>query len=323
MRGSALSGEEIDEANRRSFWGRGASFLPSVFAALLLAAEPAAAQTVWTAPEGLSYAMLPAPQQGTPVTGGVMLCDQQVWTLSLATEPGAEIADADGTATLIALGQRFTVQSSRGNSSIDLIVPYDALEPMKASSRLQIELGGDNEPIRFALTGSRRAITAVEQNCSARQLPTENLIELEAASVYLELGRRLRAEDIRDFIISTNQLAELEVAMIEIEGNRRLFFVEICGSSWYYGVSGCNIAGFAHFSAAGSNPSEIDLEGWEPVFESEGVHVYREPGQSNDGWPNLVTIPLKPGFPDKLWTWTGQRYAVEGTVQAELRTAQD
>lgn len=323
MRGSALSGEEIDEANRRSIWGRGASFLPSVFAALLLAAEPAAAQTVWTAPEGQSYAMLPAPQKGTPVTGGVMLCDQQVWTLSLATEPGAEIADADGTATLIALGQRFTVQSSRGNSSIDLIVPYDALEPMKASSRLQIELGGDNEPIRFALTGSRRAITAVEQNCSARQLPTENLIELEAASVYLELGRRLRADDIRDFIISTNQLAELEVAMIEIEGNRRLFFVEICGSSWYYGVSGCNIAGFAHFSAGGSNPSEIDLEGWEPVFESEGVHVYREPGQSNDGWPNLVTIPLKPGFPDKLWTWTGQRYAVEGTIQAELRTAQD
>lgn len=323
MRGSALSGEEIDEANRRSFWGRGASFLPSIFAVLLLAAEPAAAQTVWTAPEGQSYAMLPAPQQGTAVTGGVMLCDQQVWTLSLATEPGAEIADADGTATLIALGQRFTVQSSRGNSSIDLIVPYDALEPMKASSRLQIELGGDNEPIRFALTGSRRAITAVEQNCSARQLPTENLIELEAASVYLELGRRLRADDIRDFIISTNQLAELEVAMIEIEGNRRLFFVEICGSSWYYGVSGCNIAGFAHFSAAGSNPSEIDLEGWEPVFESEGVHVYREPGQSSDGWPNLVTIPLKPGFPDKLWTWTGQRYAVEGTIQAELRTAQD
>ncbi|WP_127521817.1 hypothetical protein [Mesorhizobium sp. Z1-4] len=288
-----------------------------------MAAEPAAAQTVWTAPEGQSYAMLPAPQQGTAVTGGVMLCDQQVWTLSLATEPGAEIADADGTATLIALGQRFTVQSSRGNSSIDLIVPYDALEPMKASSRLQIELGGDNEPIRFALTGSRRAITAVEQNCSARQLPTENLIELEAASVYLELGRRLRADDIRDFIISTNQLAELEVAMIEIEGNRRLFFVEICGSSWYYGVSGCNIAGFAHFSATGSNPSEIDLEGWEPVFESEGVHVYREPGQSSDGWPNLVTIPLKPGFPDKLWTWTGQRYAVEGTIQAELRTAQD
>lgn len=318
-----MSGEEIDEANRRSFWGRGASFLPSIFAVLLLAAEPAAAQTVWTAPEGQSYAMLPAPQQGTAVTGGVMLCDQQVWTLSLATEPGAEIADADGTATLIALGQRFTVQSSRGNSSIDLIVPYDALEPMKASSRLQIELGGDNEPIRFALTGSRRAITAVEQNCSARQLPTENLIELEAASVYLELGRRLRADDIRDFIISTNQLAELEVAMIEIEGNRRLFFVEICGSSWYYGVSGCNIAGFAHFSATGSNPSEIDLEGWEPVFESEGVHVYREPGQSSDGWPNLVTIPLKPGFPDKLWTWTGQRYAVEGTIQAELRTAQD
>ena len=318
-----MSGEEITELNRRSFWGRGASLLPSILAALLLAAEPATAQTVWTAPEGQSYAMLPAPQKGTPVTGGVMLCDQQIWTLSLATEPGAEIEGADGTATLIALGQRFTVQSSRSDRSIDLIVPYDALEPMKASSRLQIELGGDNKPIRFALTGSRRAITAVEQNCSPRQLPTENLIELETASVYLELGRRLRAEDIRDFIISTNQLAELQVAMLELEGDRRLFFVEICGSSWYYGVSGCNISGFARFSAGASDPAELDLDGWEPVFESEGVHLYREPGQSNDGWPNLVTIPLKPGFPDKLWTWTGQRYAVEGTIQAELRTGQD
>lgn len=318
-----MSGEEFTELNRGSFWGRGASLLPSILAALLVAAEPAAAQTVWTAPEGQSYAMLPEPQKGTPVTGGVMLCNQQVWTLSLATEPGAEIEGADGTATLIALGQRFTVQSSRGDSSIDLIVPYDALEPMKASSRLQIEFGADNPPVRFSLAGSRRAITAVEQNCSPRQLPTENLIELETASVFLELGRRLRAEDIRDFIISTNQLAELQVAMLELEGDRRLFFVEICGSSWYYGVSGCNISGFARFSAGASDPAELDLDGWEPVFESEGVHLYREPGQSNDGWPNLVTIPLKPGFPDKLWTWTGQRYAVEGTIQAELRTGQD
>ena len=316
-----MSGEKVCELNRGRCWGRGTSLLSSMLGAALLAASPAAAQTVWTAPEGQSYAMLPEPERGTPITGGVMLCDQQVWTLSLATEPGAEIEGADGAATLIALGRRFTAPSSRGDSSIDIVIPYDALEPMKASSRLQLELG-DKLVVRFPLTGSRRAITAVEQSCSARQLPTENRIELTTASVYLELGRRLRSEDIRDFVLSTSQLPELQVAMLDLEGNRRLFFVEICGSSWYYGVSGCNIAGFASFKN-GTDAAEIDTADWDVVFESEGVHVYTDPGQSSDGWPNLIAVPLKPGFPDKLWTWTGQRYAVEGTIQAELRTSQD
>lgn len=294
-----------------------------MLAAMIAATVPAVAQAAWTAPEGQAYAMLPAPEPGTQVTGGVMLCDGQIWTLSLALEPDGSIEGADGNATLTARGQPFSVPSSLGNSSVDLNIPYEALEPMKAGIRLQIEFAAETRPVRFRLTGSRRAITAAEQECSPRELPTENRIALLATSPHLELGRQLRSDDIRDFVVSTNQLPDLRVAMLELEGGRQLLFTEICGSSWYYGVSGCNVAGFARVIADNGSsepdPTTVDLEGWDPVFESEGAHLYTEPGKLNDGWPELIAIPLKPGFPDKLWTWTGQRYSVEGTIQAELR----
>lgn len=294
-----------------------------MLAAVIATTAPAGAQEVWTAPDGQAYAMLPAPEPGTPVTGGVMLCDGQVWTLSLALEPDGSIAGADGNATLTARGQPFSVQSSLGNGSVDLNIPYEALEPMMAGVRLHIDFAAETRPVRFPLTGSRRAITAVEQGCSPRELPTENRIALLATSPHLELGRQLRSSDIRDFVISTNQLPDLRVAKLDLEGGRQLLFTEICGSSWYYGVSGCNVAGFARVIAddgsSEPDPATVDLEGWRPVFESEGVHLYTEPGKLNDGWPELIAIPLKPGFPDKLWTWTGQRYSVEGTIQAELR----
>jgi hypothetical protein len=292
--------------------------------AATFAAAPVAAQTVWTAPEGQSYAMLPAPEPGTPVTGGVLLCDAQVWTLSLALEPGATIEGADGHATLTARGQPFSVETAAANGGVNLTIPYMALEPMMAGIRLHIEFEGESRPTRFSLTGSRRAITAVEEVCPPRQLPTENSIGLTAVSPWLELGRRLRSSDIRDFVITTSELPELRVAMLDIEGSRQLFFTELCGTSWYYGVSGCNIAGYARIASGSDAPEEgdadLDLERWEYVFESEGVHLYTDPDKLRDGWPDLIAIPLKPGSPDKLWTWTGQRYAVDGTIQAELRT---
>lgn len=307
---------------------RKAALLFAPLLALSLTSTPATAQTAWTAPDDLtfaSYAMLPAPEPGTPVTGGVLLCDAQVWTLSLALEPEATIIGAGANATLTARGQPFSVESELDGGSVNLNIPYQALEPMMAGVRLQIEFEGEGQPIRFSLTGSRRAITAVQGACSPRNLPTENAIELQAGSPWLELGRRLRAEDIKDFVISTNALPELRVAMVDLDGGRQLFFTEICGSSWYYGVSGCNLAGFARTvsedeGSSGDEVEEIDAESWDAVFESEGVHLYTEPGKLSDGWPDLIAIPLQPGFPDKLWTWTGQRYSVEGTIQSELRT---
>jgi hypothetical protein len=323
-----VSGEEVNELNRKGYRARSAAGIASLVAAVFAVATPAVAQTAWTAADDQAYAILPDPEPGTAVTGGVMLCTEQVWTLSLAVEPGATIEGADGHAALTARGVPFSVPSAVGNGSVDLTIPYDALEPMKAGTRLQIEFAGYGSPVRFGLTGSRRALTSVEGNCTPRSLPTENMIDLIAGSPDLELGRRLRADDIRDFVISTNQLPDLRVAMLDLDGDRRLLFVEICGSSWYYGVSGCNVAGFARMAdeeggdASETDPDGLDLESWNQVFESEGVHLYTEPGQLTDGWPDLIAIPLKPGFPDKLWTWAGQRYAVEGTIQAELRSGE-
>ncbi len=315
-----MPGKSVIAAYRGSSWRKSYAGIGLLLAAAVGMATPSHAQSAWIAAEDQAYAILPDPEPGTAVTGGVMLCSEQVWTLSLATEPGAVIEGADGAAKLTARGQPFSVSSATGNGSVDLTIPYDALEPMKAGIRLQIDFEGESRPVRFGLAGSRRALTTVGENCTPRQLPTENMVELSAASPYLELGRQLRANDIKDFVVSTNQLPDLRVALLDFEDGRQLFFTEICGSSWYYGVSGCNVAGFARTGGEAAESAEIDTDGWDAVFESEGTHLYIEPGKLNDGWPDLIAIPLKPGFPDKLWTWTGQRYSVDGTIQAELRT---
>ncbi len=77
--------------------------------------------------------------------------------------------------------------------------------------------------------------------------------------------------------------------------------MQLCGSSWYFGDSGCNVAGFAQQGA--------DQE-WKQVFDSEGVFLFDDPDHLVSGWPDLTAIPLKSGYDEYRWAWDGAAYAL-------------
>jgi hypothetical protein len=271
-----------------------------------VAASSAAAQETWIASEREASITLPVPERGSPVTGATLSCAEQVWTLVLSLDADAVIGSADGTAILMLPRETFEAPSKALPAGIEITVPHDALEPIKAGTRLSIAFAGGSGEIRFPLTGSRRAITTAEALCSPRAMPLANSIPLTPYSSYLLLARKLRQADIDDFVLSTTAEPRLRAGMVEIGDGRRLLFTELCGSTWYYGVSGCNLAGYA--PVEGRDPAEP--EGWRPVYESEGVFLYVDLNAANDGWPDLMAIPAKAGGEEIRWRWDGNRYVV-------------
>jgi hypothetical protein len=283
------------------------------------AAAPAFAQSAWTVVEGEVAALLPKPERGSPFTGGTLACSGQVWTMTLLTEPGAVVGGATGTAILSVPRGDFPAKSAAVAAGVEITVPHAALEPMMASNWLTISFEAGDSRTRIALSGSRRAITAVDGACTPREMPLFNSVALTPYSSYLELARKLRREDIRDFVDSTATSPTLRAGMVEIDADRRLLFAELCGSTWYYGVSGCGLAGFA--PVAGGDPETTD--GWRLVYESEGVFLYVDPKTSVDGWPVLVSLPRRAGDEETRWLWSADAYAMEDSVMAAPDVAEE
>jgi hypothetical protein len=277
-------------------------------AALAGGTVPAAAQTAWMVVEGEARAVLPEPERGSPFTGGTLACSGQVWTMTLATQIGVFVNGATGTAVLSVPRGDFPAKSVAVPAGVEVTVPHIALEPLMASNRLTIRFEGGDSETRLPLAGSRRAITAVDAVCTPREMPLFNSVALTPFSSYLELARKLRRDDIRDFIDSTADMPTLKAGMIEIDAQKRLLFAELCGSTWYYGISGCGLTGYAPVAGA-------DLatpEGWRLVYESEGVFLYVDPRTSTGGWPMLVSLPKRAGDDETRWVWTGEAYAIAG-----------
>jgi hypothetical protein len=103
------------------------------------------------------------------------------------------------------------------------------------------------------------------------------------------------------FRLATASEPVLSVAMAELGEGRRLLLTRLCGSSWYYGASGCNVTGFALRS---------DARSWRVALESEGVLLHLDDARASSGWPDLVTLPLRgPGQP-RRWRWNGGGYGL-------------
>lgn len=278
--------------------------LPILLAALAACLSmPAGAQEAWTADPFQARVTLPAPQPGSPVVSAAMACAEQVWTLTLATADSTEVAGADGTALIAVPRATFEAPSRRIAGGIEIVVPNRALEPIKAATRLSIGFANGSAEIFFPLAGSRRAITAAEALCSQKTMPLANSVPLTPYSSYLPLARQLRRADIAEFELSTTSQPSLRAGMVEIGAGRRLLFAELCGSSWYYGVSGCNLAGYA--PVEGADPATP--QGWQPVYETEGVFLYTDPESDRDGWLDLIAFPRTDGEPVR-WVWNEGRY---------------
>jgi len=296
-----------------------AARLTTVLFAAALGAGAAHAQS-WSHVEGEARAALPRPAPATDFASAELACEGQSWTLTLTPVERLGLDDLEGSMALLVGTRRFDAEARAMDAKLALGVPYAAIEPLRSANRLVIEKSDATELLRFPLAGSRRAITAAEALCSPRQLPSANRIELTPYSSYLQLARKLRRDDIADFRLSTSAEPTIRAGILEWTPQRRALFAELCGSSWYYGSSGCSIVGFV--AEAGGDPAEP--KAWRLAYESEGAHLYVDPDQTSGGWPDLQAYPVRQGDPLR-YRWTGGAYQVtrQAPGPAPLSAARD
>jgi hypothetical protein len=246
------------------------------------------------------------------------------------TVPAADDGAVGPSPVMTVDGQAFALEAVEKDASM-LRVPRAAIEPLKDG--LRMELFPDGRPadgaggIVFSLRGSRVAIDAAENRCSPRDMSAYQAVTFTPYSSYINLVKELREDDIRAFAKATASQPELAAAMVELDEGRRLLFTRLCGSSWYYGRSGCNITGFAPDGTGGSNGRDgkqtaqdaADAEipagvpSWRVVYDSENVRLYTDPRSAPDGWRDLVTLPVGGGA-GLFWRWNGKRYALVGEL---------
>ena len=298
-------------------------------AAALLASAPALAQTSerWAAHEFEASAILPAAQGETAVTQATLSCEAQRWRLHLGIEGDAALSGGD--AVLEVDARSFAATAAPAGDGLALAVPRAAIEPLKAGLRLRIDLSGDLEAAvgdpQFHLRGSRVAISAAQERCSLRDMSAYTPVTFTPFTSYMKLARELRQGDIAGFRLSTASEPELVAAMAEFDGGRRVLFTRLCGSSWYYGASGCNITGFAPDEGG---EGEEEGKGWRVVYDTENVHLHTDPQAVTDGWPDIVTLPARGGGAGLIWRWDGNAYALKGELpeeqdEAGIETAQE
>lgn len=271
-----------------------------------LAMPQAAAQGAgrWAAHETDARAILPAAQGETKVTAATLACEAQHWRLDLALAEGAP--SAAGEAVVEVDKRAFEAKAAPAGGGLTLALPRAAIGPLKDGLRMRLAF--DAGEAIFPLRGSRIAIAAVEERCSLRDMSAYTPVTFTPFSSYMKLARELRKDDIAGFRLSTASEPALVAAMAEFDGGRRVLFTRLCGSSWYYGASGCNVTGFA---------PDADGDGWRVVYDTENVHLHTDPGALTDGWPDIVTLPARAPGPGLVWRWDGNAYALKGELPEE------
>jgi hypothetical protein len=308
---------------RSSDTGRRNLFAFTLLATVLAVVEGAHAQQTsrWTADDVLPRAVLPI-ATGSPIAAAALSCEAKRWTLSIT--PTSKIA-GNGQAVITVDNQSFEAPVAPSDAAFLLRIPQEAVQPLSKGLRMSVTFSGAMAEtmgaLVFPLRGSKLAIDAIEERCSQRDMSAFQPLTFTPYSSYLGLATELRADDITAFSASTASQPQLSVAMAEMGEGQRVLFTRLCGSSWYYGVSRCNITGFVATSrpvAEGSDGSEE----WRTVYDTEGVELFLDMKSRGNGWPALVTLPVRGRGSALVWRWDGKRYARTG-ILAQDEDARD
>lgn len=301
-------------SNLRNRLGAAALAMAFGWPSLALAADR------WEPVAGEAAITLPDPLQANGIAGASLRCAEQKWSLALTLAPDATARPGELAAKLFVGGQVFEAVTKTENGGLSVPVAGLALAPMKTGTRAKITIEGTEPALEavFPLRGSKVAIEAAEPFCSKRDMSGYERIGLTPYSSYLLEAKELRKDEIKLFRTATTAEPVVSAAKSVLPDGRSLLFVELCGSTWYYGASGCNAAVFARLS---------DTAEWKQVFDAEGADLYLDTSALVDGWPNLIALPKKGGGDEVLWAWGGDGYAVaEGNAVAtgpEGASAQD
>lgn len=264
----------------------------------------------WEPVAGEAVITLPDPLQAKGIAGATLRCAEQKWSLSLTFAPDAAAPPGEMAAKLFVGAQVFEAVTKAESGGLSVPVTSLAIAPMKTGTRAKVTIEGAEPPLEavFPLRGSKVAIEAAEPFCSKRDMSGYERIGLTPYSSYLLEAKELRKDEIKLFRKATSSEPVVSAAKSVMQDGRSLLFVELCGSSWYYGASGCNAAVFARLS---------DTAEWKQVYDTEGADLYLDTSALVDGWPNLIALPKKGGGDEVLWGWSGDGYAVtEGNAVA-------
>lgn len=286
---------------------RAAIFLKVTTVIGVLASAPAQAAERWAALEGEAAARLPDPTRARAITGGELRCDQQEWALNVALAFGTDGDNGARKANVRIGGSRFDLDAERKASIVSVAVPPEMLQPLRAGIRMDITItgGAETHEARFSLIGSRRAIEEAAPKCSKRDMSAYSEIVPGELNPETTLARELLGEEIRAFRAATKSEPIVAAALVSVSEGRRLLFATLCGSSWYYGDSGCNMTVHAQ-------EGESD---WRRVYETEGVTMHTDPNAETAGWPDLVALTFDGDI--VVWRWEDGQYLPPATDAAE------
>lgn len=300
----------------RKLSGFGRRAAPAVGAACTLsllaaatAISPARASDRWEEAAGGAVVILPVPQKAKGFVGGSLACAEQRWVMRLRTESlDALPTPLEATITIDADASK--AAAVQDGNVVSVPAAAEIIDGLKTGSRLAIAFGkGKAAPsVTFSLKGSKAAIEAVAPRCSQIDMAGYDRIGLVEFGPAVEQARPLMAEEAGLFAAATKKEPTLAAASVQLDESRAVLFASLCGSTWYYGRSGCTLAAFVRATSSGV---------WQAAYSSEGVAVYLDPKASNGGWPNLVTLPLVGGTEASHWVWTGLAYELKDHLVAE------
>ncbi|MEZ5812346.1 MAG: hypothetical protein R3D45_13115 [Rhizobiaceae bacterium] len=272
-----------------------------------LAFGQAQAAERWAALDGEAAARLPDPTRARAITGAELRCDQQEWALNVALAFGTKGDNGARAASVRIGGDRFELEAERRASVVSVAIPSEALQPLRSGIRMDVTISGGTEThdARFSLIGSRRAIDEIAPRCSKRDMSAYTEIVPGELNPETTLARELLREEIVAFRTATRSEPTVAAALFTPGEDRRLLFATLCGSSWYYGNSGCNMTVHAQ-------EGEGD---WRRVYETEGVTMHVDPNAAADGWPDLVVLTFDGDI--VVWRWEDGQYLPPVTDEAE------
>ena len=254
----------------------------ALIAGLAMSVGAADASDRWEEAGSGAVAILPPPQKAKGIASASLFCAEQRWSFFFRAEPGAVPSGWKSPAKITLGGIVFDGEAVEARGSVGMAMPADHLEALKHASRMVFAAIDGTVAAGFSLSGSRAAIEAIAPRCSQVDMSAYARIVLSETDPAVETAKILLADEARLFRAETGKQPIHAAATIDLSEGRQLLFASLCGSTSYYGQSGCTLSGFA---------SEGPGSEWRPVYNNEGVLLHTDPDISNGGWPNLVTLP--------------------------------
>lgn len=277
---------------------------------LLVGSLPALAADIWEEGGSGAVAILPEPRYPQGITGGSFFCSEQKWGFLFRTETGRTLPADGAEGGITVRGELYPFAAEVSPGSVHAPVPFEMLEGLKSGTSMSVTIDKGETKLGavFNLNASRRVIEAIAPRCSQIDMSGYDRVTLSEMSLAVISAKPLLEEELKLFRQATGKQPVLAAEFVDAGPGRQLLFASICGSTAYYGDSGCNLTGFA---------LTADEPEWLEVYNTEGMHLFLDPNASNGGWPNLVTLPVVGGTEPTHWIWGGGRYVLRDQVISE------